>query len=297
MNTIPLLLAGVILLGAAVSARSAEVVAATFDAGGGRVGSDAYVIDGSLGSLGGVATATAGSPAVVARHGYAGQLYDVRTLAVTAEPAAVPETGTTQLAASAIMDDTTRLPLTAKSVVWSAAGAPIVAISDGGLAATTNVYQTTAATVRADYQSTAGFLAVSVLNTGDDDFGLYAGDGMEDAWQARYFGEENPAARPDSDPDGDHVDNGPEYVADTDPTDALSFFTITRAVRLDGFGVFFQSSASRRYTLFTASDPALGPWTAVPSQSDIPGTGAEQSLVDPAPVGPPRFHRLGVRIP
>jgi hypothetical protein len=51
--------------------------------------------------------------------------------------------------------------------------------------------------------------------------------------------------------------------------------------------------------------PSLGPpytnptgavWMPLPGQTDIPGTGATQTLTDPAP-GATRFYRVGVRLP
>ena len=55
--------------------------------------------------------------------------------------------------------------------------------------------------------------------------------------------------------------------------------------------VSFQSSAARLYTLYACTNLTGAVWTPVPGQTDIPGTGARQTLTDPAP-GPNRFYRV-----
>ncbi|MBL9127341.1 MAG: hypothetical protein JNL97_06830, partial [Verrucomicrobiales bacterium] len=49
------------------------------------------------------------------------------------------------------------------------------------------------------------------------------GDGLSDAWEARFFGGR---ARPDEDPDGDGMSNRDEFRAGTDPTEARSILNI-----------------------------------------------------------------------
>lgn len=286
------LLSGPLLL---MGAQAAENGPTTLDAGGGLAKSQRYALHGTLGWLGGLAGAE--TPAVLARHGYAGQLYETRHLAATAQPAVVAERDTSQLAAVAVMDDTTLLPLPPTAVAWSVAAGPIDAISADGLATTRNVYETTQAIAQVDYQSVSSQVAIEILNTGDDDFGLYAGDGLNDAWQVGYFGLENPLARPGEDPDEDRADNAQEYVADTNPVDPRSLLRITGSTWSGGVRVRFESSARRLYTLYSTRDLESGPWTAVPSQTDVPGTGNEQTLTDPTPAQPRAFYRLGVNLP
>lgn len=52
--------------------------------------------------------------------------------------------------------------------------------------------------------------------------GPYAHDGLPDDWQRRHFGEVNPAAAPEADPDGDQQSNQFEFLAGTDPRDRQS---------------------------------------------------------------------------
>ena len=285
---------GLCLLGPFPTAFAASTVG-VLDAGGKRVGSANYIIDGSLGSLGGLSAAAA--PQVVTRLGYSGQLYDLQSLALSASPTNVSESGTTQLGSKAILNDATFLALAATSVSWSVVSGPISAISASGLATATNVYQNTVATVRADYQSKSGTLPVTVLNLGNDDFGLYAHDGLDDAWQVGYFGIDNPNAGPSADPDHDGVVNAAEYVADTNPTNGLSYFHILSIRNKAGLKVSFQSSASRKYTLYYRTNLASGGWTNIASQTDVVGTGGVDALTDPSAVGDHRVYRIGVRVP
>ena len=277
-----------------VSALQAGTVSSVLDSGGRRVSSSSYAIDGSLGSLGGVGTSAA---PYVARHGYAGQITDVKSLSLSATPSTINESGTRQLGARATLDDGTILSLSNTSVVWSLVAGPLASVNATGLATASVVYQDTTGTVRGDYLGKSGTLSMTVLNVAGDDFGTYAGDGMDDAWQVRHFGLGNPNAAPGADPDHDGVVNSLEFVADTIPTNALSRFVIERATNRAGINVLFQSSASRKYTLYYRTNLVSGTWTNIPTQTDVTGSGGVSSLSDPATPTTRRFYRVGVRLP
>ena len=127
------------------------------------------------------------------------------------------------------------------------------------------------------------------------------GDGIPNAWRAKYFGGSGTTTNALScsacDADGDKVTNYSEYVADTNPTNALSYFHIQSVSNATSFVVFYQSSASRKYTLYCRTNLNLGAWTNIPSQTDIPGSGSVDGLLDPETASTPRFYRLGVRVP
>jgi PKD repeat protein len=127
------------------------------------------------------------------------------------------------------------------------------------------------------------------------------GDCISDWWRARYFGGTGTTTNSQScagcDPDHDGADNYHEYLADTDPTNALSFFRILSISNTPTVSVTFLSSANRTYTLFFTTNLASGVWSNVPSQTDIPGTGQVEALADPSPGGGSRFYRVGVRVP
>lgn len=274
---------------------SSNATTAVLDSGGKRVNSANYSIDGSIGSLGG--SAAAASPQAVARYGYAGQLYDVQGLAIHASPATINETSTSRLSANAILDDSTLLSLSAADATWGVVSGPIASISATGLATASNVHQDTTATVHAGYQSASSTMVLTVLNTGNDDLGLYAHDGMDDAWQVRHFGMNNPAASPNANPDNDGADNLREYVADTNPTNSKSIFQILDITNHSAFSLFFQSSANRNYTLYVTTNLTSGAWTNISSQTGIPGSGTLDMLADPAPATARRSYRIGVRLP
>jgi len=221
-----------VLLGAfspalnAASAGSADysIVASTLDAGGGNAVTADYSANGSIGGIGGTSTTTSGGQ--TDNPGYIGQLYEVTNLTVRAFAPAVNEGDLSQLQAQAALDDGTLLVLNS-SAEWSIVKGPIVSIASSGLARAGFVYENTIATIRGEYQSRFATVDLVVLNIGNDDYGLYAGDGIDDGWQVQHFGENNPKAGPGADPDDDGQNNLLEYTAGTDPTDARSHFVLT----------------------------------------------------------------------
>ena len=127
------------------------------------------------------------------------------------------------------------------------------------------------------------------------------GDGIPDWWRARFFGGTGSTTNNQScaacDPDGDGMSNWQEYLADTNPTNALSRFQIQSTTDATGFKVLFQSSASRKYTLYYRTNLTSGAWTNIPSQTDIPGSGGVDALTDAVSSGTQHFYRIGVRVP
>ncbi len=127
------------------------------------------------------------------------------------------------------------------------------------------------------------------------------GDGIPDWWRRQYFGGHGTTTNSQScvtcDPDGDGAVNYSEYVADTNPTNALSYFHIQSVSNATSFAVFYQSSASRKYTLYCRINLTSGTWTNIPSQTDLPGSGGVDMLTDSSPADTQRFYRIGVRVP
>jgi hypothetical protein len=97
-------------------------------------------------------------------------------------------------------------------------------------------------------------------------------------------------------PDHDAFTTYQEWVADTDPTSAQSFFHIEGITASSPVTIFFQSSSNRLYTLRSATNLVSAVWTNVPGQIDVPGSGGMDALTD-ATNGAPKFYRLGVRAP
>ncbi len=99
------------------------------------------------------------------------------------------------------------------------------------------------------------------------------------------------------DADNDASDNFSEYVADTNPTNALSYFHIESIATTPSLTVSYASSASRVYTLYYRTNLTSGSWTSIPTQTDVTGNGSTATLTDPSPADAERFHRLGARVP
>lgn len=203
-------------------------VEATLDAGGGRTTAGIVVNDGAIGGIVGISGDT-----TVARHGFVGQIYDAVALELGASPAQVDEGQTRQLTAVEVMDDQTTLALDPAEVEWVNNSDALTSISAAGLATAGTVFQDSLANVggtRAGLADPDGF-DLTVINVGEDDFGSYAADGIDDDWQVDFFGIGNPEAAPGENPDGDRDDNLMEFLAGFDPTDASQFFQF----KIEGF--------------------------------------------------------------
>ncbi|MBI3853713.1 MAG: hypothetical protein HY298_26000 [Verrucomicrobia bacterium] len=277
---------------------SYSIAAETADGGGRKTTSASYSNDGSIGGIAGIGTVV--SPVEIAKHGYIGQLYDVTGVLVTASPTTVNETSTRQLNASAALDDSTFLALAANQISWSIVTGPINSINSSGLATAGNVYQNTGATVRGDYQQKFGTLGLTVLNVGIDDFGIYASDGIDDAWQVQYFGENNPNAAPGLDPDSDGQNNGYEYIVGTVPTNAASRFNLTIAnvagQPIQKLLTFSPRLTDRTYYVEFRTSLSLGTFTTLTSsmQSD---SGTIRVVTDTNAVQASKFYRVGITFP
>jgi len=176
----------------------------SWDGGGLTGGSEDYQVNLTT------APGEAGSSADYAlRSGFSGQLLDaVEMRLADADPGiALNERASRQLGASLLYDDGTSAPLAAEWIAWSVQSGPLAAIDSGGMATAGSVYQDSSAVVLAVHQDFAETLEIQVVNTGNDDFGQYAGDGLSDIWQVGYFGEENANAGPSNDPDSDGLNN------------------------------------------------------------------------------------------
>ncbi len=146
-----------------------------------------------------------------------------------------------------------------------------------------------------------GFNFVRLVRGGNYSSVDHVGDGIPDGWRRQYFGGDGTATNVTScasgDADHDGVSNYNEYVADTTPTNALSYFKIRSATNIAGFKAYYQSSASRKYSLYYTTNLATGVWYSISSQTNIPGSGGVDSLNDTNAGSAPRFYRIGVQLP
>ena len=270
-----------------------SVAADSVDAGGRSTTSALYNNQGCLGGIGGISAV--GAPAEVARHGYAGQLYEVVNLAVSANPANVNEGATRQLGASAVLDDATVLNLSPATVAWSVVSGPVDSINASGLATAGHVYQDTLATVRATALAKSGTLDLLVSNVSNDDFGSYAGDGLNDAWQVQNFGENNPSGLASADPDHDGQNNSYEEMVGSIPTDGNSYFRF-RIEPVSGHAdrknlIFSPRIGGRTYMVEARTDLAAGAYGPV-SPVVVSDVGPERTVTDIDAVETNKFYRV-----
>jgi hypothetical protein len=266
----------------AVSTAVAAVVSSpqTLDSGGQRSSVGGVVVDQSIGGVVGIATAA--SPEETLRHGYVGQLTDVKSLSVVPLAPDVDEGDSQALSGRAVMDDDSVTMLDGDEMSWSIAVFPLLSISTSGVATATNVYEDTTASVTGSYMAVEGEGSFIVVDVDDDNFGTYAGDGLPDGWQVGYFGIGNPEGGPTHNVDLDPFDNTGEWIADTIPTDSNSFFFVTSISNAvpDDMAVSFESSSSRRYSLEVTTNLMAYTWVPVPGQTNLPGIDAETWLTE-----------------
>ena len=280
------------------SSASYSVPADTADAGGRRATSAAYTHDGSIGGIAGVGTVAA--PVEVAKHGYLGQIYNATSLALSANLTNVNEGATRQLAARALLDDGTTLNLAPAAVAWSPASGPILSISAGGLLTAANVYEDTSATAQGTWRGLSATLGLRVINSENDNFGTYASDGIDDAWQVQYFGVGNPNAGPGGDPDGDEQSTGYEYYAGSNPTDGSSFFRF-RIEQIPGQPtrknlVFSPRVPDRIYAIHYKLDFNASDWEKLDGFS-VSDAGPQRTVTDMHATETNKFYRVEISMP
>lgn len=274
---------------------SYTVGAESQDAGGQRGASANYTADSSIGGIGGVSAADL--PPEVLKSGYVGQLYEPVSLAISASPTNVNEGTSRELTAAQALDDGTVLLLAGAEVTWSVVAGPIASISANGLAVAKHVYQDTPAAVSGAADGLSSSLGLLVANVTFDDFGLYAGDGVDDDWQVFYFGEENPEANPGRDPDRDGRDNLSESIALTIPTDPTSLFQL-RAMPTPGQPgnvdlVFGPIRPERTYTVLSSPDLSGVNWRTL-SGAPHSDHGDDRTVTDTDISAPRKFYRIEI---
>ncbi len=281
------------------SSANYDIPTETLDAGGLRSSSAAYTHDGSLGGIGGISVSPS-EPLRTVKHSYIGQLFDPAALSLSTTSTNVNESETRQIAATLINDDATTQSVSPSQVAWTVLNGPIAGISPGGLLTAAVVYQDESALVRGSFLGRSGTLGFKVINTATDDFGTYAGDGLEDAWQVQFFGKDSPDACPGCDPDGDAQNNRFEYIAGTVPVDAASKFRLEVSL-VPGQPtqrdiVFSPRLSTRSYEVQSAPDLGAALFTVLPgtTTSDF---GQTRTVRDNNAVDGFRFYRVSISFP
>jgi hypothetical protein len=266
-------------------------------AGGGSSASASYKAYTTLAPVAG--TGSSGPSARVNRGGFAGQIMQPASLALAATPATVAEAGTRAVTASAVMDDATTLALAPGEPAWSVSHGPLISVSTAGVVTAGVVYTNTSAGVSATWQSLAGSLGLTVLDTNPDNFGLYAGDTVPDEWQVLHFGPANPGGHGGQDPDGDGQSNLFEYVAGVSPTNQLSRFIFNissvPAQPAQASLTLTPHFPDRTYVVEGRTNLVAGAWAPVAGVTN--NTGLVKTVLDPAVSGPRKYYQVRIHKP
>jgi len=180
--------------GVAVSARAHEAaggdvrIVSTIDSGGSVQAAGDVQITGFVGEPGVVSS----SGDIVARHGGNSMIYYATGFSVSSDAASINEQGATdtnstrtQLCGNVVYDDNTLGSVDGALVAWNApsTGSALASISAEGLAQAATVYENTGASFSGSYGGVVATNSLSVLNVLPDNYGVYAGDTFDDAWE------------------------------------------------------------------------------------------------------------------
>lgn len=268
----------------------------TIDGGGRRAASANYVMDASMGGIGGMSTVV--SPPETVKHGYIGQLAEIAGFSVMA-PVSLNENTTSQLGGLVALDDSSLVPLGGSEVVWSAASYPLASVSAGGLLTAGCVYGNTSGSVTGSTAGVTASASILVLDSTPDNFGLYASDGLPDSWQVQYYGADNASAAPGVDLYGTG-DNHFKYVAGLNPTNPAAVFTLKigngsnqpnwRAL------TFSPRWSDRTYWVECRTNLMSGGFESLGSFS-MTDNGDERTITDQDASQPRKFYRVKISYP
>ena len=138
------------------------------------------------------------------------------------------------------------------------------------------------------------------MNTLPDNFGSYAADALDDAWQVQYFGQNSLLAAPTQDPDGDGQNNLFEFTAGLIPTDATSFFRV-QIESVAGFNtqnklIFSPRFNDRTYTIKTSTSLLNGSWISL-TGGTVSDIGTERTITDTSATEPRKFYKVEITRP
>ena len=118
----------------------------------------------------------------------------------------------------------------------------------------------------------------------------YIGDNIPTWWKERYGLNVFGISSADLDFDNDSVGNYSEWIADTDPTNNLSYLHINKIFKSTNTVLFFTASSNRTYTIMSSSN--LVSWTTVLTNLNL--AGASQVAVPVQSV--PEYYRVRARM-
>lgn len=274
------------------TATAQHLTHATLDSGGGRSSGGTITNDASLGGIGGEIMET---PQFTARAGFVGQLWDPVSLDLTPQPASLPESSALQLAARLTGDDGITQPPDLP-LVWESASS-FLNVDSTGLATSTLLPGDQSAIVTARSGGLTGSAILSLVDLTDDDYGLFASDGLDDAWQWTHFAGDPENGQPADDPDHDGQDNAFEFLAGTTPRDGGSFLrTRIEAVpgQPDARQLFFSPWRPDRIYTWEFSTDLEAPWSPVTGTPPDLQPDGEARATDGIAIEPRKFYRLNI---
>lgn len=273
-------------------AMSQELTHTSLDPAGGRGTGGNITNDATLGGIGGEIFE---DTQITSRPGFAGQLYDAVYIDVEPAPPVVAELGAASFSAFVMCDDGTTLG--ASGVTWSNLGSPFFTVSATGLVTANAVPETLTLPLEVAAAGLAGNVFLTIYDTSPDNYGPFAGDQLDDAWQQFWFGENPALAAPGLDPDGDGQNNLTEFLAITSPLDPASRIT-TRIEPVPGrpshrLLILHPWRAERTYTWEWTPDLAQ-PWAALPGAVITVEAGEEAHAYDTNAVDAQRLYRVKI---
>ena len=303
MNTVPVsfvlglfLWAGADLAHGGSRSAGGYAINDSIDGGGRHVGSANYSMDGSVGGI--VGNSSAASLAVTAKQGYAAGLVEIAGLTLSA-PLSMPEGSSGAMCGFARLDDGSWVRFEGNEVAWSAATYPLANISGAGTVTAGMVYEDAYGIVTGTVGGICAPASILVTDSLPDNFGQYAGDGLPDSWQTKYYGTNNANAGPAVDLFGTG-DNHFKYVAGLNPTNPASCFSLKIAMipnQVNGRTITFSPCWSNRtYQVECRTNLVEGGFGLL-EPSGYFDNGAERTVTDPDAGQPAKFYRVRINCP
>lgn len=222
------LISGLLIRATFLFAEEGAVISGGVSPGGNHALSSTTLLDGVFGLL---CDGQAAGTDTVLKGGYAGQWCEPVGVLASADEPNVAETTSCQLSAALTNDDGS---LTVVRTLWAVLDGPIASVDSNGVALSSVVYQDSPALVAASSGGLTGMVSLMVLDTLKDNYGLYAGDNVADAWQVSLFGLNNTNGLASADPDRDGANNLSEFIAGTSPLNRADVFGIISICRHGG---------------------------------------------------------------
>ena len=163
-------------------------------------------------------------------------------------------------------------------VTWPSEGLPTLVITN---CQSNGTFRAVITNLAGSINSSA--VALTVLPDSD-------GDGLPNSWETNYFGNAT-SASPTADVDGDGMINRDEFMAGTDPTNALSVLKLARST-LNNSVLHFVAQTNRGYTVLYRTNLSSALWQALSNIGVQSQAGTVQVQAPfPAPE-PERFYRV-----